>query len=50
MELNVFQYQKNLVNESMLFIRRAGYKTKQLNMGKVKLIAMLIDEVSQLFI
>jgi hypothetical protein len=45
MEIDVFLHQKNLVNESMLFLRRVEYKAKQLKAGKVKLIAILISEV-----
>ena len=44
MEIDVFLYQKNLVNESIGFLRKVESKAKQLKTGKVKLIAILIDE------
>lgn len=45
MEIDVFLYQKNLINESMGFLRKVESKAKQLKTGKVKLIAILIDEI-----
>lgn len=44
MEIDVSLYQKNLVNESVGFLRKVESKAKQLKTGKVKLIAILIDE------
>jgi hypothetical protein len=44
MEIDVFLHQKNLMNESMRFLRKVESKAKQLKAGKVKLIAILIDE------
>jgi hypothetical protein len=45
MEIDVFLHQKNLVNESMLFLRRVESKAKQLKSVKVKLIDILIHVV-----
>lgn len=45
MEIDVFLYQKNLINESMGFLRKVESKAKQLKTGKVKLIAVLVDEI-----
>lgn len=44
MEIDVFLYQKNLVNESMGFIRKVESKAKAMKTGKVKIIAILIHE------
>ena len=45
LEIDVFLYQKNLVNESMGFLRKVESKAKQLKTGKVRLVAILIDDV-----
>ncbi len=44
MEIDVFLYQKNLVNESMGFLRKVEYKARALKTGRVRLVAILIDE------
>lgn len=43
MEIDVFLYQRNLVNESMGFLRRVESKAKQLKTGRVRLIAIMIE-------
>lgn len=44
MEIDVFLYQKNLVNESMGFLRKVESKARALKTGRVRLVAILIDE------
>jgi hypothetical protein len=45
MEIDVFLYQKNLVNESMGFLRKVESKARQLKTGRVRLVAILIEEL-----
>ncbi len=45
MEIDVFLYQKNLVNESMGFLRKGESKAIQLKTGRVRLVAILIEEL-----
>ena len=45
MEIDVFLYQKNLVNESIGFLRKVESKAKQLKTGRVRLVAILIEEL-----
>lgn len=45
MEIDVFLYQRSLVSESMGFLRKVESKAKQLKTGKVRLIAILVEEI-----
>lgn len=45
LEIDIFLYQRNLINESMGFLRKVECKAKQLKTGRVRLVAILIDEI-----
>ena len=45
MEIDVFLYQKNLVNESIRFLRKVESKAKQLKTGRIRLIAVFSEEI-----
>lgn len=43
MDIDVFLYQKNLVIESASFLKKVENRARQLKTGKIKLIAVFIE-------